>query len=446
LGINDKNGFITLAVLFWLLIGFSYLDHTPYNHRSHDFVGHLNNTSILINENRLYKPYELAIPGGETFQQPLYYLLASLFERETFKTDRSKHINCIRSLSIVYGAIALVFIGKILHLLSNNYLANLLTLLLISSTPKFAFIFSTYNNDSITTMFGIISIYYFYKLCKEKEWDKKSSYIFFIIVTCLLYSKLTSLICIGGMVFICIKNMLFLKKPSIFEIRILKIIVCSMLTLLPWFIFNGYFSLKGFSSEKADLKRSITIENFIAVPGIIFRIGDLINIRPGIHPDYSHEWDKPWTLPTWGTIPAETKRYDYFGFVFITSIIGEYVLSSPSQKVIWTLLIIHLIVCLSSLYFAFKSKESHLKFFLILMIVVVCEQIVLLIPFLPRDPNHGFMDYRYISWLWIVWGVFHLNSLISSKGYMKKFLYLVFIAAILLNIYTLQTIEGGFWW
>lgn len=435
----DNNKVLIIAAIFWAVVGNMYLKHTPFDHRSHDFNGHFYNTTILINQNRLYKPYELAVPGGETFQQPLYYLIASLFERDSFNSNRIKHINAIRYLSLLYGVIALIFIGKTLNLISSNHFGKTLVLLLISSTPKFAFVFSTYNNDSITTMFGIIVIHYFFKLLEK--WDKKDSYLLLTSTIGFLYSKLSALLCLGAIVFSCIKNLFSLKSISSTNQKILKIIFCSILTIIPWFIFNGYFSTGDFSAKKADLHRPIAIENFIAVPGILFRISGLLSN----HPDYSHEWDKPWILPVWDYIPRETKRYDYFGFIFITSIIGEYVLSSPPENVIWDLLIVHFIICLASLFFAFKSKEKYLKLFLTIMIVTVTEQVVLLIPFLPKDPNHGYMDYRYIAWLWIIWGVFQLNCIDSSKK-LKDLFYGLFIVGILLNVYVLKHIEGGYWW
>lgn len=444
LGINNKNSYIGLTVLFWLIIGFSYLDHTPYNHRSHDFNGHITNTSILINEKRLYKPYDLTAPGGETFQPPLYYLISSLFEREAFNIEQTKHINFIRSISVIYGAISLVFMGNVLNIISTNTIAKFLSLILIASTPKFAFVFSTYNNDSLVTMLciGIISLLY----CSYKEWTKSTGLKFFFFLTATLYTKITSFFCIGAIIFYYCRSLFQFKKPSENEIKVLKIVLFSFIAFSPWVIFNNYIPTgKMFPSgpyHESIASRKPTVDRILALPGIVFRYNKLIKTNP----DYTHEWEKPWVLPSWQTIPPETKRYDYLGSVFITSIIGEYVFTSPTVEIVWFLLFVNFIICLSSLYFLIKNKGDYLNFFKVITLVAVCEQLISLIPFLPDVPNQGLIDFRYIAWLWVAWGVFHLNSLINSSGYLKKFLYLVFLIGVLLNIYTLQTIEGGFWW
>ena len=105
-----NNKVLQIALALWFIIGVIVLKQIPYEHFCHDCAAHWDHTKIIVNEHRLPKPGE----GWEMHQQPLYYLLASLITPKALNTNISFHVNCVRVLSIVFGAITLVMFSYLL--------------------------------------------------------------------------------------------------------------------------------------------------------------------------------------------------------------------------------------------------------------------------------------------------------------------------------------------
>lgn len=100
----------------------------------------------------------------------------------------------LRMFQLIYGIITIIFIYKILKLLFGNNI-NKYSILLISSIaflPQFTFLYSYVNNDALSYLFGLISIYFIILLFK----NKKSYFGVFSIIFALIasFTKLTMLI------------------------------------------------------------------------------------------------------------------------------------------------------------------------------------------------------------------------------------------------------------
>lgn len=141
--------FILFIVLFiWLTVASVYAYRSVWFHRSSDHWGQLQYAEIIVRENRLPFPRE----GRVTYNPPLYYFINSLLFPESIKGNNTLHINSVRAMSIVYGAIAIVFMWWLLNLIGLNPCSQMVSLLFVSTTPMFVFEFSTYNNDSLSTI------------------------------------------------------------------------------------------------------------------------------------------------------------------------------------------------------------------------------------------------------------------------------------------------------
>lgn len=431
---KEIPNFIKIAIVFWLIIGSCYLLHTKHDERSHDFAGHLHNTRIIVNEKRLPKPYDFAVPGGESYQPPLYYLICSVIYPEEFNSNIDTHINAVRIASLIFGAIVIYFMGILIHKFSSNSLGNLLILTFISSTPKFAFIFTTYNNDSLATLLNTIIVYLSYDLFKY--WDKNKAVFLFLITTASFYTKATCLYCLIPILILCFISLIKQKNKT--AIGIITIVFLSLLSYTPWLYFHNYKLTNKFfpTNFESELKEPITVEKIKTLLGITFRISSIQKNKP----DYSSEWKKPWAYPTWQNAPLETKRYDYFAFLFITSIIGEYVFSTPSEQFIYFLFTIHFLILTLTLI---NSKSFNLQRQFLLVCIIF--QIYTLLPFINTLPHRN-MDYRYVGFLWIILASIYSEALNISKSKFKSLLYGLFCIGILLNLHVLETVEGGFWW
>ena len=183
---------LVICVSVWLFIAYFYILRTPFDHRTHDMWGHVFYTQYIVGNKKLPKPYEQPVLGGQTIQPPLYYLICSFVKPALIHNKSEDHINAVRYLSIFFGALSLLVIGIFLNAVSKNQYAKLVSLLFIETTPKFAFVFSTYNNDSLNTFLWITvtTLSYFLYI----NFSVRKAIILFMFITAALYTKGTSIL------------------------------------------------------------------------------------------------------------------------------------------------------------------------------------------------------------------------------------------------------------
>jgi len=172
--------------------------------------------------------------------------------------DRSPTIALVlilRLLQIVFGVLVIIFIFKIIRLLSNNKFEKK-SIFLISSIaflPQFIFLCSYVNNDLLSGLFGLISIYFIILLFKkEKIYLGMISILFAIIAT---FTKYTLLVMIP-LIVIAFFVWLIIKKKK-------KIIIGSITVLL--LTISAFYYIKIFQSSFYLYNRIINAGNrFIA--------------------------------------------------------------------------------------------------------------------------------------------------------------------------------------
>lgn len=426
---------VKFAIAIWLVLMTLYMNHTSSQERSHDFWDHVEYTKILVDNHRLPYPSE----GWETYQPPLYYILNSFVLPQTIKNNTATHINFVRLLSVIYGVVALFLISSLISEVTNNIIAKTLALMFIATTPTYIFIFSTYNNDSLMTLLCIGLIFIFRKL--EKNWSPKNAFILYVLATASLYTKITSIVCIGSLFFICMKSLLISKMPSKLHLKIVGLLFLSIISLLPWMVFHNYkHARKLIPSNDITLKDISILTKNKRVLGLLLKNEKLL----GIKHDFSHEWGKPWAYPENrnGKKQETTKKYDYFGFTFITSVIGEYVLTKPHVLYIWIILFIHLMAYIGGLFSVLNSEITKFAG-LIILFSTFCH-IILFSPY--AEFYASFIDYRYISWNWILWSILYTSLLAHKDKFICKWSKAVFLTGIFIQSYIMISIKGGYWW
>lgn len=426
---------VKFVVAIWLVLMTFYMDRTPAQERSHDFWDHVEYTQIIAKEHRLPSPQE----GWETYQPPLYYLINSFVAPNTIENNIKIHINLVRILSVIYGVIAFFLISCILDEFITNTVAKILVLMFITTTPSFVFVFSSYNNDSLMITLCLALIFTYIKL--EKKWSQKIAFIFYILGTISLYTKITSIVCIGGLFFVCSKKLFTLKAPSQFQLKTIGILLLSIISFLPWMIFHNYKHTGELFARNEGTPKNISIfKKHKKVLGLLLKDEGLL----GIKHNYKHEWDKPWVYPEnyKHTIPKETKRFDYFGFTFITSVIGEYVLTKPHVVFIWIILFIHLIAYIAGLLNSFSSESTKFSS-LIILFSIFCH-IILFSPY--AEFLSSFIDYRYISWNCALWGILYCTLVTNKNKFISNLSKIFFSIGVIIQSYIMISIKGGYWW
>lgn len=421
------------VIAVWLIIAWFFCSRVPCDRFTNDFGGHLQYTEIIANSHRLPYLYE----GQETFQPPLYYLINSLAAPKPIEGDKTLHVNVVRGLSVLYGAVSLLIIAWLIKQTTQNIKAQVLTLLFIATTPMFILTFTSYNNDALLTLLSISTLVLSYGL--NKKWSSKLAVTLLLVSVAALYTKLTGVIAILAVLLYCSAS-LFREKPfTKNKLKIVCILILSITLFLPWIIFNNYKNYKvlfpvcpTYALEQPN--RKVDVVQLKNLAGIVFRIPKLQNRKV----DYSHEWDEPWLYTHWYNIHPSTKRYDYFAASFVTSIIGESIFYKPPTIFIWAMFWIHLLVYLIALGQIFRMHITKLSAF----VICFCHLFQILTILLFPEQPHRAMGYRYICWSWLAWAVLYTRAL-SNKSRLSVILEWLMKIGILDQIYILATMEGG---
>ena len=323
----NKN-LLLIALVVWLIIAISYLNRTGPEVRSTDWWGHLPYTKIIATEHRRPKPQE----GWQTYNPPLYYIINSFIATSKIKTNDYTHKQSVRLASILYGIIVLIIIYWFLKQVTQDKLAQILTLLFIGTTPNYIFVFSIYNNDSLVTLFCVLLLFLCYKL--NIKWSWKLAICFLIAAVAAIYTKYTALWCI---LTLCILNLLPIlnkKLPSKNQIKIISILIFSTALLLPWLVFHNYrYSHKLFPfNDYSIFAKKIT-------PGFIVN-NAFERLKIPVLQEPKNTWDDPYIHSCEG---KSTKRPNYWSIVFVHSVINEWTFLKPDVEITFLMIWIQLI-------------------------------------------------------------------------------------------------------
>ena len=415
-----KDKILGIALIAWFIVVIISFRQIPHEYFSHDYGAHLEYTKIISQQHRLPTPNE----GWETHQQPLFYLIASLLRSDLIDTDLKTHSYYVKTVSAICGAVALIAISFLLTEISSNSIFRLLVLLFMATTPKFIFLFTTYNNDSMATMFSILVIVISYFFHKHET--KNLRLILFISALAGLYTKLTVLMPVLIMILLCSRNFVLKKQPvTTAERKIIITLIASIMLMLPWSFFHSYQSTGKFFPSFS----------FNSVPdGLQIQKDKLLSVTlpTSILENEGSKWIEPWVHP-WPN-PA-SKRNDYWSYVFITSVIGEFIFRAPEVLIVWLILFIHLFAYFIAVKYAFKSGIGKLA-----LLVAFLAQLGHL-SWIYKTPYSCNMDYRYISWSYVSWAALFLNAMTNNDKLIKWF-YKALITGIVLQVYFLLNVVG----
>ena len=286
-------------------------------------------------------------------------------------------------------------------------------------------IFWSYNNDSLAILFCTLLIFLSYKLHKNYSWQIFVLLMF--IATAGLYTKYTVIFCVVTIMAIVItasaKN--FQTKRSIGKNNICIIIslALALASLCPYLILHNYHHTgKLFPSNFEN--RTITTLDFTQLQsGLNLILAPLLRFE-----DVKRSWSVPWVY--------EDKKPDYWSFIFVTSVIGEYKFFAPSINIVFILLWLHLITYVIAIKEIFRSQVTKLAGFSLLL-----SQLCMFI-FVFYSPSGGCtMDYRYIAWVWIPLAVLYGSALSNKNSFPSKLLSWVMLLSILISIYFLLVCE-----
>ncbi len=400
---------------------------------SNDFYPHLQYTQIISLEDRLPSPYE----GNETYQPPLYYLINSLVLPHPNELDKSSHILSVKGLSILYGAISIFLIWLMLIKIEVPPIYKLLTLLFVITTPSFLFTFFTYTNDALASLLLIAIVSISYGISCSNKLTKKPFLLLLAVSTAAIYTKYNSFWCIAVISLICCRNFLLLKLPSSKDFSIIIVFILSVVLFIPWAYFHNYIHsgkyLPFAHYQESNIRRNLDISKRIKF------LRSILNTP--FSKEVSNKWNSPFVFPA--KHDDDNKRGDYLSYSFITSVIAEYEYARPALFVIWTIIWIHLLMCLLGISIIFQNRLSILS-----VCFIVLSHLVQLLSLSNNIEIHSYhMAYRFLIWNVLPWSVLYTTAA-SFKIFNSNFIYsrLVLVlmsTGIAFQVYFLMTAVGN---
>lgn len=157
---------LILIILAGIIFRTGYMLYTPWNVRSHDLGslspnggGHA--TYIFAHVLQGHLPPE---NHDQFYQPPLYYILSAIVIKIVglFKgtTDYAPLIKYAVTVSCAASCIALIFVQKIMDLLSVSRKHQIPAMAIIAFFPNFMLMGGRISNDSLATMFMVLTVYF----------------------------------------------------------------------------------------------------------------------------------------------------------------------------------------------------------------------------------------------------------------------------------------------
>lgn len=362
--------FLIVAVL-WALVGLGYLSRTPDTVRSHDVTAHMAYARTLIETGQL-PTFEQSY---ESWQPPLYYYVASaIAPRSSF------HATAVRLVSWLLGLVSLGLLYFSLRRLRIAAVAAIAALVFLATTPKFVFYFTTYNNDALVGALAIAVITVFLML--RERWIAWQAALLWAAAAVALNAKLSVVILFAVLAVVLIYDWFERPERRGTTGRLALIGLSVPLSLLPWMVLH---LLPTTGSVLPHLPPTLPGSEYHLIEPA-WRALSLPAITNG-------EWIDPYAYGA--TLDGvRWKAQNFWSFLFVTSIYGEYSWSSPPHAVFWGLVWLHLLVLLVVVRRLLRSEDALVMGRLFVFSVIALISLPMVGPF-----SHN-MDFRYISWAW----------------------------------------------
>lgn len=186
---------IMLLIVMGMIMRIGYALYTGCTTRPHDLgdiqinsKGHAGYVLWLIQKHELPDT-----SWGQMYQQPLFYLLASVYSsvvngllgesKEFFLVDAAKNISCIAS------CISLLLCHRIAKEVDLDKKGMRVALTLVAFLPTFYITGATVNPDALAYMFMLYALLYVLRWIKEESW--KNTMILAIIFGCGVMTKVS---------------------------------------------------------------------------------------------------------------------------------------------------------------------------------------------------------------------------------------------------------------
>jgi len=361
-----------LLVVTWCIMARFFLVAQPkIDNYNQDFYGHLQYTTIIQTEHRLPSPND----GFETYHPPLYYLIASWLP----DAPSDSHIIAVKTLSVVYGAIFLICIYWFLLKLKVRTVIAVLVSAVISTTPSFVFLFTTYNNDAlVTALMGIAACFAFAYWVRPRYW---LLIVLFFATMLGVYTKYSFLLFGGVFLATVIVGMIVAPATRKQLLTLAITLIIGSTTLTPWLFFhNKPETGKLFPNNFA----SLTTQLVLPTTWSAFVLHD---------PFEANQFATPYIYRAQGLFNLQ--KTSYSAYVYSTALYGEYSYGLDITWLVWAMVWLSLLAFVIGVIANLWTGKGRMALFVFFAGISSSIAYVWFSPFSPSS------NFRYIAWLFL---------------------------------------------
>jgi hypothetical protein len=360
---------LILPILIWLAVSLPFVWHTPDGTYTHDFPAHHDYTQRLHRDHRLPLPGE----GVETHQPPLYYLMAL----SCGAPDSPQHVRRVRCLSILFGALALALIASAMLETGCTALAAGLAASFLATTPHFVFFFTSYNNDVLAVLLGILL---WSLLIRYAGRPSRRLAIAMGLVTCAgCFSKLA----FGATAVSALAGAAYLRYRDRLSARAFLDFAIAQVAVAP--IILAYLFLHNLGGAGRWMVLNPLVDPGQALPHSALRS---ILTPPGIT---RWEWVTPFAEPF---MPIG-KKNSLIAYGWVSAIFGEYPFLRVAHFCVWGIFWAQTIWLVAALREIFRDVSSRLCGLGLVVAWIALAGHVLAVPYASS------MDFRHVAWVWL---------------------------------------------
>ena len=178
---------------------------------------------------------------GQFYHPPLHHFIMSVWLKimDNFFTLSSIKIESMQILSLIYFVITIISIKKILDELEIERKNQVAPMLILGSFPLFIYLAGFINNDSLVTMFSVLSLLYLIKWNKNQT--IKNTVLLSVFLGLGLMTKSIIIIIVVPAVYIYFKKLIQnVNENKNVKILVIELLIFSIITLILGFWFHLY--------------------------------------------------------------------------------------------------------------------------------------------------------------------------------------------------------------
>jgi 4-amino-4-deoxy-L-arabinose transferase-like glycosyltransferase len=277
--------------------------------------------------------------GGNEGKVPYYKNITD----GVFDSDKDKRIfYFLRILSVLFGAVNLIFVYKISELFSENKEFSVFPVFILASLPQFAFISAMINNDNLAILLCTICLFLIIKMFKY-GYTLKAAILLGIFLGLAILAKKTLLFLLPGLVIMFFYRSISIDKEYISFLKYLSIVLMITLLICGWYFIRNYILYSGLLGTQMEID---------TMPGLVnkkslFSYYFLNPFLPGLFHSF---------IGSFGWMNLKIPSYIYMfyallGFIALLGYIKSDIIKKDKMSHNFILMILFIFLCLSGIIY-----------------------------------------------------------------------------------------------